>query len=57
MYFQIDLLEDEQRLSMGEFDKCDHLHLFMSFLYSFCDDLVGFYVGLLVGFHIFASYV
>lgn len=41
MYSHLDFLEDEQRLSMGEFDKCDYLHLFMSLLYSFCDDLVG----------------
>ena len=42
IYFHLDLFEDEQRLSIGEFDKCDYLHLFMSLLCSSCDVLVGF---------------
>jgi len=40
--FQLDLLEDEQRLSMGEFDKCNYLHLFVFILRSLYVVLVGF---------------
>ena len=40
--FHLGLLEDEHRLSIGEFDKCNYLHLFVLILCSLCDILVGF---------------
>ena len=40
--FHLDLLEDEQRLSMGEFDKCNYLHLSVFILRSLIVVLVGF---------------
>ncbi len=40
--FHLDLLEDEQRLSMGEFDKCNYFHLSASILCSLYVVLVGF---------------
>ena len=30
-FFHLDLLEDEQRLSMGKFDKCNYLQLLCYF--------------------------
>ena len=39
--FHLDLLEDEQRLSMGEFDKCNYLHLSASILRSLYEVLLG----------------
>jgi hypothetical protein len=42
LYFHLDLLEDEQRLSMGEFDKCNYLHLSASILCSLYEVLAGY---------------
>ena len=42
--FHLDLLEDEQRLSMGEFDKCNYLRLAVLFLRFLYEVLVGFWI-------------
>ena len=41
LFFHLDLLEDEQRLSMGEFDKCNYLHLSASISRSLYEVLSG----------------
>ena len=47
MYFHLNLLEDEQKLSMGEFDKCNYLHLLYIILYSLTMVIVSNFVLIL----------